>query len=314
MNLKKASTLEQKVQSARHSWKDFTLKDFQNYYNAHFQGMSRIQVRRISEGTTFYQIVYSRGLLDDVFPASIRKYAGWTVKDFRNDYQQHFNGMNRADAYGDKRNGSHSLYMAVRRRGLLNEVFPKSNRMNYCSWKKRDFQQYYQQHFPNWSRAKMLADTVHDGRNFYHAVNRRGWVKDIFPQSKRENYGKTLHNYKQYYRQHFPMMGRSEVRRTSKKGGNFYSKVHKMGWADQVFPPATKKPNGYYQSLENVQRELEKIIVKERNLPHAKELQKINGSLYGAICLYHGGYAVVKTKLGYVEEEMKVIRQLVGAL
>ncbi len=74
---------------------------------------------------------------------------------------------------------------------------------------------------------------------------------------------------------------------------------------------AARRPNGYLRDIEKVMEELEPVIEALGRFPYYREIQVRDSGLVSAIVKYHGGMSAVKMKLGYANEELEVLRQIV---
>ena len=107
-------------------------------------------------------------------------------------------------------------------------------------------------------------------------------------------------------------MSRSEVYGAGKIARRFYDKVLAVGITNKVFPPPKKKPNGYLKDFENIQVELEPIINElSGRFPTPKELKEKNYGLYQGINKHHGGLIAVRLQLGYANDELDILKQIV---
>ena len=118
-----------KSKSKSNRWRGFGEKEFAAFYQDNFPGLTRKQVQKDAGklGTSFYNAVYLRGLVDKILPAQIRK--GWgmySVQELKCHYHDNFPGMSRAQIANDRENGGGGFYNAVISRGLADKVFPKS--------------------------------------------------------------------------------------------------------------------------------------------------------------------------------------------
>lgn len=76
--------------------------------------------------------------------------------------------------------------------------------------------------------------------------------------------------------------------------GGFSAVREKMGYGDS----APQKPNGYWQDLNNVRKELDGLIDKLGHFPSFSELQNYSRALSRALSAYHGGFREVQKLYG----------------
>ncbi|MBT6401868.1 hypothetical protein HOK09_00195 [Candidatus Woesearchaeota archaeon] len=79
----------------------------------------------------------------------------------------------------------------------------------------------------------------------------------------------------------------------------------KMGYLSK------RKANGYWRSLEKVRTGLEPIVEELGKFPTAKEIQSRNNGLMHAIQRHHGGISAIKLRLGYANDELDILKQIV---
>ncbi len=164
------------------------------------------------------------------------------------------------------------------------------------SWKgftAEDFRKYYEENYGGLSRGEVQKA---DG-SFYGTVWDKGFLNSVFPERKRRTYqGWKLEDFKSFYEEHYPGMGRSEV---AKEDCSFYATVLRKKFADDVFPPIKTKPDGYWKDPSNIQNELEKTIEQlGGRFPTYAEINKMNSSLAVAIKRHLGGIRKVREKYG----------------
>lgn len=70
------------------------------------------------------------------------------------------------------------------------------------------------------------------------------------------------------------------------------------------------RPSNYWKDFDNVKKELEPIIEELGRFPIPKEVRSRNENLRNAIYRCHGGYIAVKIKMGYADQELDVLKQL----
>jgi hypothetical protein len=71
----------------------------------------------------------------------------------------------------------------------------------------------------------------------------------------------------------------------------------------------TKKSNGYWKLWENVERGIKKTIDEKGHFPTQKELTENDlSSLATAITKYHGGFRIVRSRMGYIDGYHKEMR------
>lgn len=76
-----------------------------------------------------------------------------------------------------------------------------------------------------------------------------------------------------------------------------------------------KRPNSYWQDFGHVRERLEMLVEKLGHFPSPDEINGSKlGSLSYAINHHHGGLTAVKVKMGYADQELEVIRQVMQEL
>ncbi len=285
----------------RRSWKGFTVDDFRRYYEDHYQGLSSSDVKKADSG--FYDTVWKRGFTKQVFPPNKRcKYDRWDLQDFKDFMEIHLRGF----SPGDVQKINIGFYKAVYRRGLIEEVFNERKYNDWQSMSDEELKDYYEEHLNGLSRKEV------DGQDnkFYHAILRRGLVEEIIPKKRYDWLNWTTEDFQRHYGKNFQGMSGNEVEKDKNGGSQFYQAVKKRKILRLVFPQK-KKPNGYYQDLENVGAELEKVIAELGKFPISSELRRINSSLDSYIRSLHGGIDAVRVKLGYLDQELELLKQIV---
>ncbi len=300
--------LEEKVNGTRtrQSWMGWKLKDFKEYYKLLYNGMSSHEVRKLDN--PFYKAVLNYGYNKKIFPEMRADYDGWTLKDFQEHYQENYKGFSRNEVI---KYGGRSFINAAGRRGWTDKVFPKSQNnhkglhQSYHGWKKKDFQDFYQANFAGMSINEVIQN---EGQGFYKAVHRRGWVDSIFTVRKIRSFrGWDLKKCQRHYKQNFAGMTRTEIiigRGIGKQGGIY--KVRELYGVE-----FHKNPPGYYRDFANVERELQPIIEELGRFPTYNELRDRNTALISGIQKHQGGMAGIRMKMGLLEREAEVIKQLV---
>ena len=132
------------------------------------------------------------------------------------------------------------FYHAVRLKGFLDDVFPESAHSNYRDWSDIDLDgaiRFYEENFPGMSRSQ-LRELDH---GFEGLLVKKGWIHIFFEKGSHSDWSSfDLEKTKEYYQKNLAGRTRTDVH---KEDPRFYQFVHRMGWADEVFPPwkRTKK-------------------------------------------------------------------------
>ena len=327
--MKKNKDLEQKISTAcslgkkqagdmavlkQNHWnaRKFTLPDFQHYYQEHYPGMSRSEVKSLD--AALYQAVRHRGLTSQVFPqsknASHHDWDGFHVEKFRNYYHQHFEQKSRTEVAHDPQ--GKFLYAAVRARGLLDQVFPQSRHLQWNKWTLEKCRSYYEHHFPSWHRAKVQSHRR--SKKFYAFLKRKKWVDLVLPAPLRKSWEDwTTDDFREEYQINYRGLGRHELKMDKKGGSALYRQLNVRGLLNEIIP-LQRNLQGYYTDFEKVRGEVEVIMQERGRFPTIGDLRDGPRGLAAAVSEYHGGVTGLKIRMGYAEEEMKVIRQLMGAV
>jgi len=222
-------------------WSGFNEQDFLDYSEKHFPGMTMGQIHKDkeNEGDIFYRAVRKRGFSSGMFKKVKRvRWSKFSLDEFKNHYDTYYPGMTRLEVENDLENGGNNFYQAVKRRSLLNEIFPKSKIIDWISYSDEDLKKFYESNFKGMKRSAIREDDEGLGRKFYDTVKRRGIQDKIFPPSERCDWTEfTVQDFKDYYDENFDGMGRSQVKRDVEgSGSRFYKAVSKRGFRDEVFP------------------------------------------------------------------------------
>ncbi len=287
--------------SKRRDYQDWDVEDFREYYEENYAGMSRGEVQKIDGG--FSNALRARGIADEVMPnPKLVQFRGWGAKMFKQHYEEHFSGMTPSEV--DKEDPG--FYNAVRTRGLSGEIFLIRKRRDYNGWELRDFQDFYEKHFAGLCRSEVQAKDI----GFYLQVTRKGFTKDVFPERIKGRWEEfDLDDLSDYYQRKHKGKSRSKVQGDDEP---FYTTVKKRGLLDAVFPRSQQsKPKGYWQDFNNVRSELEQIVEELGKFPSSAEIRQKKSTLIYAIEKYHGGLIKIKIKLGYADEELDVLKQIV---
>ena len=201
--------------------------------------MGQIHKDKENEGDIFYRAVRKRGFSSGMFKKVKRvRWSKFSLDEFKNHYDTYYPGMTRLEVENDLENGGNNFYQAVKRRSLLNEIFPKSKIIDWISYSDEDLKKFYESNFKGMKRSAIREDDEGLGRKFYDTVKRRGIQDKIFPPSERCDWTEfTVQDFKDYYDENFDGMGRSQVKRDVEgSGSRFYKAVSKRGFRDEVFP------------------------------------------------------------------------------
>ena len=213
------------------SYKDWELKDFKDYYLENYKGKGRVEV--LKEDCGFYQVVVRRKLLDEVFPEQRRykgkgKFSYFSLKDFKKYYQENHKEKGRAEVSKE----DSGFYTALYNRGLINNILPEDKRWKYLNWTLKDFKNYYKENH----KGKMRGEVSKEDPSFYYVTSRRKFLDKVFSVAKYERKSEfsnfSVKDFKNYYKENYDGLFRTEVRR---KGFAFFCAVNKRNLLDEVF-------------------------------------------------------------------------------
>ena len=329
MHMTKNKDLEQKISIAssleknpaedmavlkQNPWnaREFTLLDFQQYYQEHYAGKSRSEVKSLD--SALYQAVRHRGLTSQVFPQSKNTnhhdWNGFNVEKFRQYYHERFARKSRNEVAQDPH--GKFLYAAVRARGWLNQVFPQSRRLQWEGWSLDQCRTYYEHHFPSWHRFKVQYHRR--SKKFYAFLKRKKWVDLVLPVPLRKSWeGWTPDDLRDEYQTNYRGLGRHELKIDKMGGSALYRQLNDRGLLNEIIP-LQRNPQGYYTYFEKVRGEVEVIMQERGRFPTIADLRDGPSGLAAAVAKYYGGVTGLKIRMGYADEEMKVIRQLMGVV
>jgi len=140
-------------QSHRRDWSDLTEETARAYYLEHYEGMSRLELRK--EDVGFYNALRKRGLVDILPESKNLNHQDWswlnedTARDY---YLEHFEGRGRRELSKDE--AGNGFYKALQSKGLLDIAFRPFYNME-------EFQEHLEE-------SGLLEDLFDDG-----------WVKDV---------------------------------------------------------------------------------------------------------------------------------------
>ena len=63
----------------------FSLKEFQDYYKENYPGKNRTEVSKLNQ--IFYQTIYKKDLLDEVFPKVNGKFTDYYLKELKRNME-----------------------------------------------------------------------------------------------------------------------------------------------------------------------------------------------------------------------------------
>ncbi len=239
-------------------WKNLSDEDLREYYGEHFAGWNRARVQkdRAKAGSTFYNEVRVRGLVDEIFPACrYHNWDGFGVAEFKQFYEEHLAGMSRTELQKDVDGLGSAFYSTVARLGLKDEVLPSPQRVRWSSFTEEDFHSYYEERFSGMTVAQVKE--VPGGYAFFKALVRRDLISVIFPprdtrlQREIDFDGFTVEDFKQHYQTHFSGMNRTRVKKAP-DGRAFYERLFDLNLLDAVIPLGTRGQFSDF-TLENFQ-------------------------------------------------------------
>src|SRR3989344_7982182 len=255
---------------ARRDYSNWTLKDFQDYYNENLVGISRFGV--FKENNSFYHAVRNSGFINKIFPKDKRgeikrknkELDSYSLKDFqeyyKKDYKEYYYKNHKGKGRKEVHIEDNRFYNNVRKTGLLEEVFLEDKRgknvrrnkeLNLYSLK--DFQDYYKKHYKEMSRSEVCKED----QGFYRAIMKRKLSEMVFPEKKSGRNGKfsdfSMEELHKYYEENFKQLKEtpkgSEIfvyKEFRQKGmdiekilkeyyGSFYGEVRRRGLNMQIF-------------------------------------------------------------------------------
>ena len=233
-----------------------------------------------------------------------RSWKDLTVEDFQKFYNDNYSGMSRSEvAEVDS-----SFYSTIKKKRLLNEVFPPNKGHKFTSWQIEDFQKFYQENHLGMSRTEVAKTN----RSFYRAIETRRLQDKVFPPNQQHKFVSwQVEDFQEYYQQNHSNRSRSEVQKVDK---NFYKAMIRRQILNKVFPKSKRKPKSHWGKIDNVKLELDTIIEELGRFPKAGEIKEINNSLCTVIYKYHGSLTQVKIQLGYADKEMAVLKEILEEL
>jgi len=108
-------------ESKRRDFTGWELKDYVDFYESNYAGMSRSEVNKADGG--FYNKIRKEGFIDEVLPKNKkRSFKGWELQDFKDYMNNNYSGMSRKEV----QKADSGFYEKVRKEGFIDEVFPKS--------------------------------------------------------------------------------------------------------------------------------------------------------------------------------------------
>ena len=289
---------------SKRDWKNMSNDKLKEYCNDNYAGMSRNEVQKIDG--SFYQVIGNRGLLNELIESKIKPRREW--KSMSNDelkeyYHENYAGMSRSEvAKADS-----SFYMIVIEKKLFDEGLTESKHRDWQSKSDEELKQHYHDNYSGMNRSEVQKI---DG-SFYQVIGNRGLLDELIERKLIDWEGMSDEKLEEHCQENYSGMSRSEVQRECK---GFYNIILKREIADKLIPP-TRKPNGYYQDIDNIQIELE-IIIKQLDgkFPRVKDIKKISTGLLTGIYDYHGSLTTVKIQLGYADKEMEVLKEILEEL
>jgi hypothetical protein len=287
-------------------WNKMDESQLRDYYDENFPGMSPIELSEDEEGRNFYSAVVARGLQDTVVDRRTNNWKNFEEDDFRRHYETHYLGMSRTDLRNNPE--GKRFYLAAYRRGLLDSIV--SAKIKPKGWYK-DFKNVQatlevmiESNEGEFPRAKAIREEDPSlCAAIYNYPGNLNKVRDIMgysdgkhvaKRSRKKNFnwrGLSDDEMRDYYQERFAGCNKVELRKTA-EGRSLLGALWRRGLEDTV--PNAKKPNGYYQDINNVLAELGKL--KQENggeLPSSRRVLKLNSSLHSQIYRYHGGYNTI---------------------
>ena len=198
-------------------------------------------------------------LINDASKPVFGNWKDWSPDDFIQYATVHYEGMLRSQVRADTTDGGGRFFEAVKKRTLLEEVFPTKRYINWEEYSEQDFRDHYDKHFPGKKRSELAHDVESGGNGFYQAVRRRGLEDSVLPEKIGVDWiSFSEKDFKDYYDEHFHGVKKSELIKDFESGGNaFYQAVLRYGFKDFVFPKESysEKANVDIDNQNNVQND-----------------------------------------------------------
>lgn len=332
-------------------FKEYSIQDFKDHYSNEFSGMlvRKIQTKSGKAGKEFYNAVFSRDLIEIVFPLSARKeLREYSEQELIDHYKENFVGMSRSEVAKDKKNGGGRFYDAVRFREvdkrkrveLMNRIFPKMEKWTLDRTMEIGLQ-LYKEHgkipkqvqlyemklasFPSAARrhfggTRNLAAGIDDFlNNNPDGDSLEETLGNVIKTPKYINFEKhSLEDLKDFYDNNFAEMSRSQMLKDIANGGKrFYRAVEKKGFVDEIFPVAKHKPRGYW-SEERTLTVARELYTKHGKIPSITELKRLSLSYFlKSVGKYFGGLCNLRVMINAEQKESferKLLEEIVGEL
>ncbi len=173
-------------------------------------------------------------------------------------------------------------------------------------------------HFPSKTELNEINSGLASGIYKYHGCLREiGKLYDHKPVQRPTGYWKKMKNIKEELEPvidnlgHFPSY--NELRGMNNGLLQGIQKYH--GGLNKVRQKYVKgfnrRPGGYWQDQDNARREVDSLVQKLGRFPTPTEIFEMHSGLYHAINRYYKGVDNFRVKLGFAEEEMEVLKQVV---
>ena len=265
---------------ARRDYSNWTLKDFQDYYNENLVGISRFGV--FKENNSFYHVVRNSGFIDKIFPKDKRgeikrknkELDSYSLKDFQEYYKKHYKEMSRSEVCKE----DPGFYRKIMENKFFDKVLPekKSGRQSeFSDFSLQDYQEYYYKNHKGKGRKEVH---IEDNR-FYNNVRKTGLLEEVFLEDKRgKNVRRnkelnlySLKDFQDYYKKHYKEMSRSEV---CKEDQGFYRAIMKRKLSEMVFPEKKSGRNGKFSdfSMEELHKYYEENFKQLKETPKGSEI------------------------------------------
>ncbi len=313
----------------RKKWDGFTLEDFQELYNQNYAGMSRCEVYKAD--SSFYEAVMRRDYADEVFLVRLRRPHGYwqDFDNIRNELEPIIQELGRFPTTAEINLRNKAFMTSIRTyHGGLTGVREKMG----CSYEKRpndywknldnvrkEFDDLIKKlgHFPTSSEIAKENSSLGGAISKYHGGIRE--MQEIYGEKgkKPDHYWSDEDNVRKELEKVIQELGRfPTAKEIQKMCGSLLSGINNVFGGVLAarraygYKPIIRVP-GYWMELENVGKELEVLCDELGRYPTYKEINlKIPGLAY-SLEKYHGGYIAMKIKLGYADEELDVLRQIV---
>ena len=124
--IKRLKLQDQIFDKPRVHWKGWSVENFKSHYDEKYAGMTKTEVRNNGpDGTSFYKVLFRKGLLDEVFSDSPNElWKKYSDEELGNYAKENYAGLTRSSLDDHKNKKERLFFLEVQRRGLLDEILP----------------------------------------------------------------------------------------------------------------------------------------------------------------------------------------------